>query len=210
MKDYGKMGVKLNNDIFETVKAFNEVTRDYAIKSVANSANMKELRESLEKAENDGAPAEDIKKARNAIESAETAWKEVTRLYNETLFGGIDENKNKFTGLLSFITEDLYKAYVAMVKDGKTGGWNNAFRAFTKKLFDLDKVSDKVFNAINSDLRATMSSRRYNSTKNLADGCAYITTVNRRTFMKMFAGALWDCITNNKTLKVKKEKTENK
>lgn len=209
MKNYAKKNITVNPAVMDSIKTFDRLSRDYAKEALENSATKKALTEELEKLEKAGKDGEAIKAARAALDSCVDSWKARTAAYNLDIYGGKVKTGDSFTeceGVLSFIPEDIYPAYVAMIKDNKPGKFNAGVRAFALTLFDEKTINDTVFNWILSDIKLAIKSTRYNSTRNIAEGCRYITTVNKRTFLKMFAGALCDIISNNRTLKVKKEK----
>lgn len=211
MFNYAKFMVTINGEIMAKVNLFNETARTLATESVAHTTRRKALEETLNNLiAKDDAKTEDIKKAKGALDSENDTWKNRQTELNKVLFGGKTEDGKKVEGVCDFIPDDLYKAYVAYVKDGALGTYKNKMKDFVVTVVTEDTANDKGYNNMVNDLLMVMASTKYNSSKNLADGCAYITTNNKRTFKKMFCGALVDLTTMNRTLKVAKKKDDSK
>lgn len=201
MYNYLKNGVTLNADTMATVNKFNEVARTLATESVEHTTAKKALEEALKKAIDDG----DTKGAKNvekSIESLEDAWTVRRKKLDTELFGGKDTD-----GICDIVTNELYKAYVDFIQNGTTKKYRDALRAFCLEIINGDNLKDGAYNHLYNDIVQTMSSTRYNSNSQLAKGATFITTVNKRTYKKMLLGAICDIVANNRTLKVKKDKT---
>lgn len=207
MFNYAKNFMSINGKIMAKVDEFNVLVREYATESVAHSAEKKELEGKLDKAITDG-NKDEAKTLKGKLDSINDKWTARTKAVNLKLYGGKDEDK-KVEGICSFVTDDLYKSYVEYVTSGTVGTYKKNLKKFVLTLINEDSVKDNAFNHFYEDIVTTMSSVRLNSNKNLAEGCAYITTINKRTFKKMFLGAIADTVAKNRTLKVTK-KAENK
>lgn len=214
MFNYLKNGVTVNNGIMAIIDEFNTTAREYATKSIEANATKKDL----EKALNTAIEAKDADKteeAKKALDAHVEAWKATSGEYNQKLYGGKAEDGKKLAGTVDgIVTNDMYKAYVAYMKgeaeDGKEG-YKAQVRQFMCRIFnEYDVTQDikaSVFNHFYTDIM-TMSKK--NSNKNIAEGCAYISVVSRRTYKYMICGALADIIANNHTLKVARPKKNNK
>lgn len=207
MFNYAKNFMSINEKVMAKVEEFNSLVREYATESVAHASEKKELTEKLDKATADG-NIDEIKALKGQLDSINDKWTARTKAVNLKLYGGkVDDNKVE--GICSFVTDDLYKSYVEYVTSGTIKGYKENLKKFVLTLINEDSVKDNAFNHFYEDIVTTMSSVRFNSNKNLAEGCAYITTINKRTFKKMFLGAIADTVAKNRTLKVTK-KAENK
>ena len=209
MFNYAKAQVTLNEKTMNSINEFNETARLMATESVAHNTAKKELEVLIANAvKADDVDGEDAKakakELQGKLDSINDKWTVRNREFNLKLFGGKDEDK-KVEGICSFVSDKLYTAYVDMVSKGATGKYREAIREFCKTLFNEETIKNSAFNHFYADVLATMSSVKYNSNKNIAEGCAYITTINKRTFKKMFCGAIADIVSNNKTLKVEKK-----
>ena len=214
MFNYLKNGVTVNNGIMAIVEEFNTTAREYATKSVEANATKKDLEKTLEASINVG-DSEKTKEAKDALDAHITAWKDTSNIYNTKLYGGVGEDGKKTKGIVDdIVTNDMYKAYVEYMKgnaeDGKEG-YKSQVRQFMCRIFNEYNVTQdikaSVFNHFYTDIM-TMSKK--NSNKNIAEGCAYISVVSKRTYKYMICGALADIISNNHTLKVARPKKNTK
>lgn len=213
MFNYLKNGVTVNNGIMAIVEEFNTTARELATKSVEANTTKKALEKAVDDAiaSKDADATEDAKKA---LDAHVEAWKAESGAYTLKLYGGkVDEKKTE--GIVDgLVTNEMYKAYVAYMKgeaeDGKEG-YKAQVKQFMCRVFnEYDKASDikaSVFNHFYTDI-ATMSKK--NSNKNIAEGCAYVSVVSKRTYKYMICGALADIVANNHTLKVARPKKNNK
>ena len=203
MYNYLSNGVTLNATIMDAINEFNKVARTLATESVEHTTAKKTLETAIAgfiKEEK----AEDAKKAQIELDNLETAWTARRKELEKALFGGKDGDA-KVVGICDIVSNDLYKAYVASVKDNKNNDYRHAMYEFCKSIINEDTIKDGAFNHMYIDIKTTMSSVRYNSNSQLAQGACFITTVNKRVYKKMLLGAIADIVSNNHTLKVKKE-----
>lgn len=203
MYNYAKNGVSINKEAMDKINAFNEVARTLATESVAHTAKKHELTEAMEALIKAEAEADKIKEAQAILEAENDRWTIRNKELNKMLFG-----EKGAEGVCDLVSNDLYKAYVKYVKEGTTKDYRAALKTFCENLVIEDAIKDGAFNHLFNDIVATMSSVKYNSNKNIAEGCAYITTINKRTYKKMLCGAIHDIVSNNRTLKVKKATTK--
>lgn len=208
MFNYAKNGVTVNNGTITIINTFNEVARELATKSVDATATKKKLEEALNKAIEDGKDTETIEEAKKALDAHVESWKNESATYSLKLYGGKVDDK-KTTGIVDdIVTNEMYKAYVEYMKgnaeDGKEG-YKGQIKDLMCKIFNeynvRDDIKASVFNHFYTDI-ATMSKK--NSNKNIAEGCAYVSVVSKRTYKYMICGAIADIVANNHTLKVKK------
>ena len=207
MYNYSKNSVSINAEVMATISNFEEVARTLATESVEHTTAKKELSDSLEKLIKDE-KIEDAKDVQKQLEELEDAWTIRRKTLDFALYGGKDKDGKKVDGICSIVTNDLYKAYVSYVKDGKSGTYRDEVKTFCMGLINEETIKDGAFNHLYNDILATMSSVRYNSNSQIAQGSAFITTINKRTYKKMLLGAIVDIVSNNKTLKVKKAKAD--
>ena len=203
MYNYLKNGVSLNAEVMATINNFEVVVRTLAIESVEHTSTVKPLEDALKEA----VKANDTEEAKNIesqIEAIDSAWAIRKKALEFQLFGGKDDKGNKVDGICSFVSDDLYKAYVAYVSENKTAEYRAEIKKFVLSIVNEDSIKDGAFNHLFIDIKTVMSSTRLNSNSQLAKGSAFITTVNKRTFKKMLLGAICDIASNNHTLKVKK------
>lgn len=213
--------ITLNETTMAMVTKFNDEVKAYATESVEHTTARKALEEKkdalIKLDDNDttselitnGTKSDTLKAIQGQLDSINDKWKVRTQRFNLALFGGKVDG-NKVDGICSFITDDLYKAYINYVTNGTLETYKGKVREFIlKNLINEDTPKAKYYNRFTNDLITVMASTRFNSNKNIAEGCAYITTINKRTFMKMMCGALADLVASNRTLKVTK-KAENK
>lgn len=210
MFNYAKAKVTVNVGIMAIIDEFNTTAREYASKSVEANSTKKGLEKTLEAAINVG-DAEKTADAKKALDDHVTAWKEASDGYNTKLYGGVGEDGKKTKGIVDdIVTNEMYKAYVEYMKgekeDGKEG-YKSQVRQFMCRIFNEYSVSQdikaSVFNHFYTDIM-TMSKK--NSNKNIAEGCAYISVVSKRTYKYMICGAIADIIASNHTLKVARPK----
>ena len=210
MFNYLKNGVTVNNGIMAIIDEFNTTAREYATKSVEANTRKKELEKTLEKAIADK-DADKTAEVKAQLDAHVEAWKAESATYNIKLYGGKDEEDKKVAGTVdAIVTNDMYKAYVEYMKgeaeDGKEG-YKAQVKQFMCRIFNEYSVSQdikaSVFNHFYADIM-TMSKK--NSNKNIAEGCAYISVVSKRTYKYMICGAIADIIANNHTLKVARPK----
>lgn len=213
MYNYSKNNVSINADIMAIINQFNETARQLATESVEHTTAKHEINDKIDeildienKTDDDITKLEELKKS---LDDLEAEWKARQSELNLTLYGGKVDGK-KTDGICSIVTDDLYKSYVAMIQDGKTGKYREQIREFILAIINGDDLKQGAENHLYNDILTTMSSVRYNSNSQIAQGAAFITTINKRTYKKMLLGAICDIVANNKTLKVKKAKTENK
>lgn len=213
MFNYVKNGVTVNNGIMAIVEEFNATARELATKSVEANTTKKALEKAVEDAIANKNP-EETEEAKKALDAHVDAWKSESGAYNIKLYGGkVDEKKTE--GIVDgIVTNEMYKAYVAYMKgeaeDGKEG-YKAQIKQFMCKVFNeyttKDDIKASVFNHFYTDI-ATMSKK--NSNKNIAEGCAYVSVVSKRTYKYMICGALADIVANNHTLKVARPKKSDK
>lgn len=213
MYNYSKNGVTINAETMATINNFNETARQQAIDSVEHNTTKHELEakladaiEELEKNETKQA-RETVTTTKQELEELEKAWKVKTAEYNTTLYGGKVDGV-KVAGICDLVTDGLYKAYIDYVENGTTKKYRNELKKFVVSIINGDESDLKAgaYNHLYNDIVMTMSSVRYNSNSQLAKGASYITTINKRTYKKMLLGAIHDIVSNNRTLKVKKNK----
>ena len=215
MYNYSKNSVSINSAVMELINAFNTTARTLATESVEHTTRKHELEDARKAIEDNEeleaeAKLEAIREATKAIEAEDDAWTLRRKELDFVLYGGKDKDGKKVDGICSFVTDDLYKAYTVMVQDGKTGAYRDAIREFCLAIINGDNLKQGAENHLYNDILTTMSSVRYNSNSQIAKGAAFITTVNKRTYKKMLLGAIADIVANNRTLKVKPEKKNNK
>lgn len=213
MFNYLKNGVTVNNGIMTIVEEFNATARELATKSIEANTTKKTLEKALDEAI-EAKDAEKTEEAKKALDAHVDAWKAESGEYNIKLYGGkVDEKKTE--GIVDgIVTNEMYKAYVAYMKgeaeDGKEG-YKSQIKQFMCKVFNeyttKDDIKASVFNHFYTDI-ATMSKK--NSNKNIAEGCAYVSVVSKRTYKYMICGALADIVANNHTLKVARPKKNDK
>ena len=211
MYNYFKNGVTLNAEVMALVNDFNGTARTLATESVEHTAKKHELEDSKTAVEKDeNITAEDkvtkIESLNNEIEELEKAWTVRRKELEVALFGGKDKDDNKVAGICDIVKNDLYKAYTEFVADGKTEEYRNQMEEFVKGLINEETIKSGAFNHFYNDIVQTMSSVRYNTNSQIAKGATFITTVNKKVYKKMLLGAFADIVSNNKTLKVKKDK----
>ena len=213
MYNYLKNKVTLNEDTMRTVEEFNETARTLAIESVNHQTAKHEIEARLDEAikaeEIDEQAQERIKTINAELEALETAWKARNAELNRILYGGKVDGK-KTAGICDIVTDDLYKAYVDFVQNNSTRKYRDELKKFVLGIINGDNLKDGAYNHLFTDIVTTMSSVRYNSNSQLAKGASYITSINKRTYKKMLLGAIHDIVSNNKTLKIKKDKKNNK
>ena len=213
MYNYLKNGVSINSEVMATINAFNEIARTLATESVAHTTLKHELEDARKAIENNeemdaDAKVEAIREETKKIEAEDDRWTLRRKELDFALYGGKDKDGKKVDGVCSLVGDNLYKAYVTMVQDGKTGAYRDAIREFCLAIINGDNLKQGAENHLYNDILTTMSSVRYNSNSQIAQGAAFITTVNKRTYKKMLLGAIADIVANNKTLKVKKPKAD--
>lgn len=213
MYNYLKNGVTLNAEVMATINKFEEIARTLATESVEHTRTKKELEEAktaIEKNEELEAEAkvEAIDKAQKEIEAENDRWTVRQKELNFALYGGKTKDGAKVEGICSIVTDDLYKAYVEFITSGTTKNYREKLRDFCLGIINGDDLKDGAYNHMYNDIVQTMSSVRYNSNAQIAQGAAFITTVNKRNYKRMLLGAICDIVANNKTLKVKKAKAE--
>ena len=213
MYNYLKNGVTLNAEVMALVNDFNGTARTLATESVEHTAKKHELEDSksaIEKNEELGAEekVEKIATINTEIEELDNAWTTRRKELEVALFGGKDDNGNKIAGICDIVKNDLYKAYVDFIQNGTKDKYREALREFcgTLVIGGADALKEGAYNHLYNDIVQTMSSVRYNSNSQLAKGATFITTVNKKVYKKMLLGAIADIVSNNKTLKVKKDK----
>lgn len=204
MYNYLKNGVTLKAEAMAKVDEFNKVAREYASASVAHQTEKHERKEKIDALIKDE-KVEEAKVEQIAFEKFEDEWAETNKAFNLKLYGGKVDN-NKVEGVCDLVSDDLYNAYVKYVEEGTTKNYRAEMKAFVESIITEDTIKDGAFNHLFTDIITTMSSVKYNSNRNIADGCAYITTINKRMYKKMLCGAIHDIASNNRTLKVKKNK----
>lgn len=205
MFNYAKANFELDTVVFGSITNFEATARQLATESLEHTTAKKALEETIANLVKDGKNAQN---EQNELDALNEAWKKRNAEFNAKLFGGKDADGNKTNGICGLVTDDLYKAYVASITEGKTSAYKTAVKDFVTKIIVGD-VKESALNHFINDIFMTMSSTKYNSNKNLADGCAFITTINKRTFKKMFLGTICDVVANNHTLKVAKPKKDN-
>jgi len=211
MYNYGKNGVALDGNMMAIVEKFNEVARTLATESVENTALKHDLNDTL-----DGVIADEsitaeereaqVKAIKAQIDALDEAWTARRKVLEIALYGGKDEDGKKINGICSIVSDDLYKAYVKFVSEGASGEYRDLMKNFVLLLVTEDYIKDGAFNHFYNDIVQTMSSVRYNSNSQIAQGAAFITTINKRNYKKMLLGAIHDIYSNNRTLKIKKSK----
>lgn len=210
MFNYVKNGATINAGIMSIINEFNTTARELASKSVEANARKKELEKTLEKAIEDK-DVEKTAEAKKALDDHVEAWKNESNTYNSKLYGGKDDAGKKVAGIVdNLVTDEMYKAYVEYMKgkseDGAKG-YKASVKDFMIKVFNgyntRADIKDSVFNHFYTDIM-TMSKK--NSNKNIAEGCAYISVVSKRTYKYMICGAVADVVNENHTLKVAKPK----
>lgn len=200
MYNYSKNNVTINAEVMAKIDKFNKVARTLATESCEHTTEKKRLEETIENLVRDGKTAEDEQKA---LDTLNDEWAKRQRELNLELFGGKVDGV-KVEGVCDIVSNNLYKSYCEHVINNKTKNYRDNIKAFCESIINQDTIKDGAFNHLYNDILITMSSVKYNSNKNIAEGCAYITTVNKRTYKKMLLGAIADIVDNNKTLKVKK------
>lgn len=209
MYNYANNGVTLDAKVMETIQLFEGTARILAMESVEHTTQKKALEETMASYVKDE-KTEEAKAIQLQIEALDDAWSIRQKALNFALYGGKDDKGEKSDGICGIVTDDLYKAYVAMIKDGKNGEYRHAMYEFCKTLINGDTIKDGAFNHFYNDIKTTMSSAKYNSNSQIAQGATFITTINKRTYKRMLLGSICDIVSNNKTLKIKKDKKNNK
>ena len=213
MFNYAKNGVTVNNGIMAIVEEFNVTARELATKSVEANTTKKALEKAVDDAIN-SKDAEATEEAKKVLDAHIEAWKNESATYSLKLYGGKVDDK-KTNGIVdNIVTNEMYKSYVEYMKgeaeDGKEG-YKAEIKKFMCKVFNeyttKDDIKASVFNHFYTDI-ATMSKK--NSNKNIAEGCAYVSVVSKRTYKYMICGALADIVANNHTLKVARPKKNGK
>lgn len=210
MFNYVKNGATINPSIMEAINEFNSVARELATKSVEANTTKKNLEKALDKAI-EAKDAEKTEEAKKALDAHVEAWKNESANYALKLYGGKSEDGKKTSGLVdALVTDTMYKSYVEYMKgENENGakGYKGEVKKFMLKLFNnyntCADIKDSVFNHFYTDIM-TMSKK--NSNKNIAEGCAFISVVSKRTYKYMICGAVADIVENNHTLKVVKPK----
>lgn len=205
MYNYSKNSVSINEETMTTINRFNEMARAYAMESIEHNTQKHNLEDAIESLVREEKSAVEEQKA---LDTLEDEWKKRTKYYNLMLYGGKDGNGEKVVGVCDIVTNDLYKAYVDNVTNGTTKKYREELKNFVLNIINGDNIKEGAFNHLYNDILATMSSVRYNSNSQIAQGSAFITTINKRTYKKMLLGAIVDIVSNNKTLKVKKVKAD--
>jgi len=198
MYNYVKNSVAINAIAFDVISQAEKLMRKYATDSVANQTAKHALEDKIATLVKDG-NTEGAKVAQDELDALNASWKEYVKNTNVKLFG---DRKTK--GLMYLVSDDLYKAYVNYVKDGKNGAYRDEMRKFCLSIIESDNLKDGAYNHMYNDILLTMSSTKLNSNAQLAQGASFITTINKRTYCKMLYGAIIDIINNNHTLKVAK------
>lgn len=206
MYNYLKNGVTLNAKVMDSINKFDEVARTLATESVDHTTTKKALEEKLAKFV-EGNNNEKALETKKALEALEDAWTTRRKELDGMLFGSKDTNGNKLGGVCDLVTDDLYKAYTTFIKGGTAAKYRAELRKFCLEIINGDNLKDGAYNHLYNDIVQTMSSTRYNSNSQIAQGASFITTVNKRTYKKMLLGVICDIVANNRTLKVKKDKT---
>ena len=207
MYNYSTNHVSINAEVMEAITNFNSVARALATESVDHTTTKKALAEELEKYVKDG-KVDEATETQKAIEAEDDRWTTRRKELEFDLYGGKLKDGTKVDGICSIVTDDLYKAYVAFVAENKGGEYRAEMKKFVIGLVNEEAIKDGAFNHFFIDIKTTMQSVKYNSNSQIAKGSAFITTVNKRMYKKMLLGAICDIVANNKTLKVKKVKTE--
>lgn len=198
MYNYAKNFVAINNGALVIISQAEEVMRKYATDSVANQTAKHALEDEIATLVKDG-DTEGAKKAQDELDALNASWKSYVKDTNVKLFG--DKNTK---GLMYLVSDNLYKAYVDYVKDGKRKVYREELRKFCLSIIEGDNLKDGAYNHMYNDIVLTMSSTKLNSNAQIAQGASFITTINKRTYCKMLYGAIIDIINNNHTLKVAK------
>lgn len=203
MYNYEKNGVKLDAQKMQAINRYNEIMRKMSAESMQASAEKKELEKKIENAINDK-NAENAKTLQAQLNKVVETWNDTKKAYNLELFGGKVDGK-KVDGICDFITDDLYKAYVAFISDySKRTKYRTALKNFVLDIIEGDTLKEGAYNHFFNDIMLVMSSTKFNSTAQIAQGAAYITTINKQLYKKMLCGAICDIVANNRTLKVAK------
>lgn len=207
MYNYLKNGVTINAEAMALINLFNEVARTLATESVEHTTAKKALDETLEAYVKDG-KGEEAKDIQSQIDALEDAWTIRRKTLEISLYGGKDKDGKKVNGVCDIVSNELYKLYVESITDGVNGKYREALKVFCGSIVNggVDALKDGAYNHLYNDIVQTMSSVRYNSNSQIAQGATFITTVNKRTYKKMLLGAICDIVDNNRTLKVKKSK----
>lgn len=205
MYNYIKNGVTINNNLVDAIREFNTTARELATKSVEANTIKKSLEETLNKAI-EAKDAEKTEEAKKALDTHVEAWKNESASYTLKLYGGKSEDGKKTSGLVdALVTDAMYKAYVAYMKGESESVYKAEIRQFMLKVFNeyntTNDIKQSVFNHFYADI-CTMSKK--NSNKNIAEGCAFVSVVSKRTYKYMICGAVADILDSNHTLKVAK------
>ena len=205
MFNYAKNGVTINNGLVDAINEFNNVARELATKSVEANTTKKNLEKALDKAI-EAKDAEKTEEAKKALDAHVEAWKNESASYTLKLYGGKSEDGKKTSGLVdALVTDTMYKTYVAYMKGENESVYKAEIRQFMLKVFNeyntTNDIKQSVFNHFYADI-CTMSKK--NSNKNIAEGCAFVSVVSKRTYKYMICGAVADILENNHTLKVAK------
>lgn len=207
MYNYLKNGVTINADVMSLVNLFNETARTLATESVEHTTTKKSLNETLEAYVKDE-KAEEVKSIQAQIDALEDAWTIRRKALEFILFGGKNDKGEKVAGVCDIVSNDLYKSYVDMIENNTTAEYREQMRIFCGSIVNggADALKEGAYNHLYNDIVQTMSSVRFNSNSQIAQGAAFITAINKRTYKKMLLGAIHDIVSNNRTLKVKKAK----
>lgn len=199
----------LKEETVNNLEHFNTLVVELAKKSVDFAAERKELQGKIDTLIEEKADAEAIAEAKTNLDKRTEEFNEYKKGINTQLYGGKNAKGEKVGGYCDAISKNIYAGYCAKVTERDGGAaFREAIREFiVGAIADEKTVKDRQVVEFAKQLDVLIGAR-WNSNKNIADNCAKLAPVNYRNFKKMVFGALYDIITKNVTIKVKK--AENK
>lgn len=199
----------LKEETVNNLENFNNLVVELAKKSLDFAADRKELQAKIDKLIEEKGDADELAKAKAALDKRTEEFNDYKKVINTKLYGGKNAKGEKVGGYCDSISKNIYDGYCAKVTDRDGGkAFREAIREFiVGAIADEKTVKDRQVVEFAKQLDVLIGAR-WNSNKNIADNCAKLAPVNYRNFKKMVFGALYDIITKNVTIKVKKAETK--